>query len=152
MLRACCGSRAWVEAMERGRPFASASEVVERGEREWRALGKQDWLEAFRHHPRIGERRLEQTRFAETAAQSGREQSGMNAATDAERAEFERLNREYEERFGHVFLICATGKTAGEMLGQIRERICRSAAEELETAAGEQAQILRIRLERMLES
>jgi 2-oxo-4-hydroxy-4-carboxy-5-ureidoimidazoline decarboxylase len=147
-----CGSRRWVDRMTGLRPFASADHLFAAAEREWRCppLDRADWLEAFSHHPRIGERRLDQPRFEATREQSSREQSGMAAASDALREEFHRLNREYEARFGHVFLICASGQTAEYMLGQIRARIANDAETELRNAAREQGRIIRLRLERML--
>lgn len=151
-LHAVCGSRCWAEAMVAARPFASASAVLEAAGKAWVELDRGEWLEAFSHHPRIGERKLEQPKFAATREQSGREQSGMAAASDEVRREFEALNERYEQRFGHVFLICAAGKSAEFMLEQIRQRIGNSGETEMINAAGEQAKIIRLRLERMLKS
>lgn len=150
VLRGICGSERWVDRMTAGRPFAVADELLAAADREWFALDRAGWLEAFSHHPRIGERRLDSTRFDATREQSTREQSGMSAASDELREEFHRLNREYEARFGHVFLICASGRTAEFMLGQIRARIANDAETELRNAAREQGRIIRLRLERML--
>lgn len=147
-----CGSRRWVEAMLADRPFREEAAVLAAAGKAWRGLSRDDWLEAFSHHPRIGERNLAQAKFAATAAQSSREQSGMAAATDEQRAEFTRLNAEYEAKFGHVFLICASGRSAAEMLSEIRRRIERTAAEELAQAGVEQEAIVKLRLERMLTS
>lgn len=150
VLRASCGSARWAERMTAARPFAGVETLLAEADRVWFALGREDWLEAFAHHPRIGERNLSQTRFAATAAQAGREQSGMASATDAQRAEFAAGNERYEKRFGHVFLICATGKSAGQMLDQLRARLNNDAAVELTNAAREQSTITRVRLERWL--
>lgn len=146
----CCGSRQWATAMLRNRPFATPAALLDAADRHWRGLSRADWLEAFSHHPRIGEKRLDQARFAATREQSTREQSGMAAATGEIRAEFERLNAEYERKFGHVFLICATGKSAEFMLAEIRRRIELTHDQELHNAADQQAQIMTLRLNRML--
>jgi 2-oxo-4-hydroxy-4-carboxy-5-ureidoimidazoline decarboxylase len=148
----CCGSRRWAEALAAKRPFETAEALYREAEREWFQLAPQDWLEAFSHHPRIGERNLAQPKFEQTAAQSSREQSGMGAATDAQRQDFATLNADYERKFGHVFLICASGKSADHMLAQLRARLGNDAATELQNAAREQNMITRLRLERMLSS
>lgn len=136
--------------MAAARPFASVDTLFTEADRFWFALTREDWLEAFGHHPRIGERNLSAPKFAATAQQSSREQSGMNAASDADRSAFAEGNAEYERRFGHVFLICATGRSAAAMLEQLRTRLSNDAATELTNAAREQAMITRLRLERML--
>ncbi len=148
----CCGSRRWVDRMLAARPYATRDDLLAAADREWTRLDREDWLEAFGHHPRIGERNLAQPRLAATAVQSGKEQSGMAGATEEQRAEFGINNAEYERRFGHVFLICATGKSATEMLDQLRTRIKNDAATELTNAAREQSRITALRLERWLNS
>lgn len=145
-----CGSTRWADQMTALRPFSSAAHMHAEADSLWFALAPADWLEAFSHHPRIGERNLIAPKFAATAQQSSREQSGMNAATEAERRAFADGNAEYERKFGHVFLICATGKSAATMLEQLRTRLNNDAATELASAAQEQALITRLRLERML--
>jgi 2-oxo-4-hydroxy-4-carboxy-5-ureidoimidazoline decarboxylase len=152
VLLTCCGSRQWAARMAARRPFVNPDAVIEEAGRIWLSLEKKDWLEAFGHHPRIGERNLNQAKFggAATAAQAGKEQSGMAAATDEQRREFATGNEEYERRFGHVFLICATGKTAATMLEHLRMRLNNDRATELANAAKEQAMITRLRLERWL--
>jgi 2-oxo-4-hydroxy-4-carboxy-5-ureidoimidazoline decarboxylase len=145
-----CGSKKWVEAMCAKRPFASGPSMIAEADRIWFSLGRCDWMEAFSHHPRIGERNLSQPKFASTAAQSNKEQSGMAAATEEQKREFAAGNREYENKFGHVFLICATGKTAGEMLAQLRTRLKNDAEAELTNATKEQSMIVRLRLERLV--
>ena len=147
-LHLCCGSNRWVEAMLKGRPFASLAALQDFANRTWFGLARADWLEAFSHHPRIGERNLD--RYGAGATQSGREQSGMNAASEPVHAEFARLNRDYEAKFGHVFLICASGKSAQFMLEQITSRIANTPEVELKNAAAEQSKIVRLRLERLV--
>lgn len=151
-LHTVCGSRRWADAMTGARPFASRDALLARADAEWAALDEADWREAFGHHPRIGERDLAQARFAATAAQSSREQSGMAAATESVRRAFADGNAEYERRFGHVFLVCATGKSADEMLANLRARLANDAPTELRNAAEQQRLITRIRLERLVHS
>lgn len=152
VLRGICGCGLWVEGMIACRPFESAAVLLEAAEQQLGRLGQEDWLEAFSHHPRIGERDLTVARLGPGAAVAAKEQSGMAGASDTQRAEFARGNRLYEERFGHVFLICATGKSAGEMLAQLRERLGNDRATELQNAAKQQRLISRLRLERWLAS
>lgn len=148
VFRSCCGSARWSEAMAAERPFESEAELFAAAESVWRSLGRVDWLEAFSHHPQIGERNL--AAFGANAAQASKEQAGMATASEGERREFAKGNAEYERRFGHVFLIFASGKGSAEMLGQLRTRLGNDAATELANAAGEQVKITRLRLERWL--
>ena len=125
------------------RPFKDADEVFESAERLWWDLPPEEWLAAFAAHPRIGD----------TAA-SGREaheQSGMVAAADDLKARMAQANRDYEAKFGWIYLVCATGKTADEMLTFARTRMTNEPAAELRVAAAEQARITRLRLEKLLE-
>lgn len=147
-----CGSRRWAESMAARRPFPTNDALLAAAESAFDTLTPSDWLEAFAHHPRIGENNLAQPRFAATRDQSSREQSGMAAATDDERSAFLAGNRQYEHRFGHVFLICATGKSAAEMLSQLTARLASDPATELDTASSEQRKITRLRLVRLLSS
>ena len=143
---ACCGSRRWVDAMVRRRPFASEATLLAAADLEWFRLGRDDWLEAFSHHPRIGDVAKLREKFAATAAWAQGEQAGVRGADEAVIQGLAQGNRDYEARFGHIFLVCATGKTASEMLGLLQARMAHPPAEELEVAAGEQAKITRIRL------
>lgn len=147
-----CGSARWVEEMLGRRPFGGPEALFAAADEVWFGLEKQDWLEAFSHHPRIGERNLVQAKFAATAAQSSKEQSGMAGASEAVRSEFASGNAEYERKFGHVFLICATGKTGEEMLDSLRQRLHNDEATELRNAASEQSRIVRIRLGKLVEA
>ena len=141
-LLACCGSRRWAARMEAARPFPGESGLLESADRIWRELAPEDWLEAFRAHPRIGER---------AAGEAAREQAGTSGAPEAVLAALARANRDYEERFGHIFIVCATGRSAQEMLDLCRLRLHNDPRKELEVAAEEQRRITRLRLERLLE-
>jgi 2-oxo-4-hydroxy-4-carboxy-5-ureidoimidazoline decarboxylase len=141
-LLSCCGSRRWVEQLLAARPFGSDAALHAAAERAWWALGGEDWREAFARHPRIGEAAADEW--------SRREQAGVDLATAATRAALALENRVYEQRFGHGFLICASGRTAEEMLAALRLRLANDPATELRIAAGEQAQITRLRLEKLV--
>ena len=138
----CCGSRRWADAMAAARPFATEEDLFAAADWIWNSLAPEDWLEAFAAHPRIG--------GVATSKWSRAEQSGVESASSAVQDELARLNVEYEAHFGHVFLICATGRSAAEMLAELRRRLHRSPAEELRLAAAEQAKITRLRLEKLL--
>jgi OHCU decarboxylase len=143
----CCGSRAWAESMADARPFDNSDALLDVADAAWRALAREDWLEAFRAHPRIGERATAEHRAAHW---SGQEQAAVLGAGEEARAELAALNRLYEERFGYIFLICALGLDASDILEALRWRIDSDPAEELERAGEEQRRITRLRLERLL--
>jgi 2-oxo-4-hydroxy-4-carboxy-5-ureidoimidazoline decarboxylase len=154
-LQRCCASWRWVEGMMRLRPFASDGEVFGSAERIWLALGPADWLEAFAAHPRIGEdpARL-RARFGHdptrgSASWSRAEQAGVSGAPEATLAALAAGNRDYAARFGFVFLVCATGKSAAEMLALLRARLPNDPAVELRIAAGEQLKITQLRLAKL---
>ncbi len=149
-LRRCCGAERWVQALLAARPYASTAQLLALAEQSWQGLGAQDYLEAFRHHPQIGEdlAALRQ-RFARTQALSEREQAGVLGADEATLRELRDGNRAYRERFGHIFIVCASGKSAAEMLSLLRERLHNPPEQELLLAAAEQAKITRLRLTRL---
>jgi len=138
-LARCCVARRWVEAMLAARPFATDAALFDAAERVWWGLGREDWLEAFAAHPRIGARPNDVV--------ARREQAGVDAAAPETIAALAQRNSDYERRFGHVFLICATAKGADEVLRALEARLANDAASELRIAAGEQAKITRLRLE-----
>jgi OHCU decarboxylase len=142
----CCHSGGWADAMAAARPFADADELFARAESAWWDLEPTDWLEAFAAHPRIGDRPCT---GSTTAEWSSEEQAGMSAADASVHDVMAAGNRLYENRFGHVFLICASGRTGEEMADELARRLQNSPEVELRTAAGEQARITRLRLERL---
>ncbi len=146
----CCGSQGWAQALVRMRPFGSAEELSAASDRVWWDLGHEDWEEAFRSHPRIGERKAPSAATKQSAVWSRQEQDGVHAQDALTLAELARRNEEYEARFGRVFLVCATGKSAAEMLGILRSRLGNSAETELREAAEQQRQITQLRLRKWL--
>jgi 2-oxo-4-hydroxy-4-carboxy-5-ureidoimidazoline decarboxylase len=147
----CCGSRRWAEAMLAGRPYPDVATLFAAAERAWAASDPEDRLEALRHHPRIGDRAALEARFAASRSWSAAEQQGVAAASAEVLDSLAEGNRLYESRFGHVFLVCATGKTAPEMLALLRERLGNDPETELRIAAEQQSRITRLRLERLLQ-
>ena len=131
------------------RPFGSRESLVGAARDEWFALGRSDWLEAFSHHPKIGDRESLRRRFARTAHLSEREQAGVDGASEDVLEALAAGNREYERRFGYIFIVCASGKSAEEMLGLLRERLPNPPDTEIRVAAGEQAKITELRLMRL---
>ena len=146
----CCGSRQWARQMVDERPFTAVDQMIETADRVWWSLGPEDWLEAFRSHPKIGEKKAAQPVSKESRAWSGQEQSGVeNSAQDTIQA-LRELNRAYEEKFGYIFIVCATGKSSEEMLGMLRARLENPAGIELRFAAAEQAKITELRLRKLV--
>ena len=146
----CCGARAWVDGMLAGRPFADRAALHVAADHVARSLGRADWLEAFAHHPRIGESALRE-RFKTTATWAGAEQQGVAAASEAAIEALAAGNRAYERRFGYVFIVCATGKRADEMLAILESRLPSDPRAELDIAAAEQMKITHLRLDKLLE-
>lgn len=136
--------------MVRVRPFHSSDELLAKAESVWGSLGEEDWLEAFRAHPKIGEKKASATQAEQARSWSAEEQSGSSGADAAVISALAEGNREYEERFGFIYIVCATGKTSGEMLANLKIRRQNSPETELRNAAEEQRKITRLRLEKLL--
>lgn len=149
-LMRCCGSSTWARDMVALRPFVSRADIERAADEIADRLTRDDWIEAFSHHPRIGDRSVLRQRLA-TPSWEGSEQSGVSGDDDALLDELEQLNGDYEARFGFVFLICATGLTGAQMRDGLRERITNHPDEEWRVAAREQRRITRIRLAKLLE-
>lgn len=141
-LRRCCGSNRWALAMAAARPFASEDALLAIAERLWWSLDAADWLEAFAAHPRIGDR--------PTSAWSSEEQAAASAASAEVRNRLAHGNRAYEQRFGYTFLVCATDRSAADILDMLERRLPGSAADELQIAAAEQRKITTLRLQKLL--
>jgi 2-oxo-4-hydroxy-4-carboxy-5-ureidoimidazoline decarboxylase len=145
----CCGTRRWAEAMAVRRPFASADELFQTADNIWNVLLPAEWLEAFAAHPRIGDVEALRKKFASTAAWCDGEQSGVAGAGEAVLQALAAGNRAYEDRFGYIFIVCATGKSAAEMLAILNARLSNDPDTELRVAAAEQAKITRLRMEKL---
>jgi len=146
ILEQCCGSARWVEGMLGRRPFGSPEALRRAAREEWFGLDEAEWRRAFSHHPAIGDREALRTRFARTRDLSVREQAGAADASDAVLEALADGNREYVERFGYIFIVCASGLTAGEMLARLRARLANDPPTEIRTAAEEHARITDLRL------
>ncbi len=149
-LARCCGATRWVQGMLEGRPYESAHALLLRAEAVWAALEASDHLEAFSHHPEIGANIAElRQKFAATAELSQREQAGAADASDETLHALRSQNRAYRERFGYLFIVCASGKSAREMLELLEVRLAHEPEAELGIAAAEQAKITCLRLEQL---
>ena len=146
----CCGSGRWVREMISRRPFESSEELFRITHKVWWSLSESDWKEAFTHHPKIGDIESLRKKFAGTAGWAAGEQAGAAGAPEETLKSLAEGNRLYEEKFGYIFIVCATGKSAEEMLSILRTRLPNSREAEIKIAAGEQAKITRLRLEKLL--
>jgi 2-oxo-4-hydroxy-4-carboxy-5-ureidoimidazoline decarboxylase len=146
----CCGARRWVDRMLAARPFPSAKVLYDAADRIWAELGKDDHLEAFHHHPRIGDVDGIRKKFAKTAAWASEEQAGAAEANEATLHALADGNRAYEAKFGHIFIVCATGKSAAEILALLHARMPNDERTELAVAVEEQRKITRLRLEKLI--
>ena len=140
--RLCCGSDAWVRSMVAARPFVNRNDLLQKSDHIWRSLQRADWLQAFAAHPQIGSRAAE--------GWAAGEQAGTRDAASVVLNRLSIRNREYESRFGYIFIVCATGRSADDMLVDLSTRLEQSTAEELRTAAEEQAKITRLRLHKLI--
>lgn len=137
-----CGSRAWVRGMAGRRPFGDFDRLLRAASDVWWSLEEADWREAFDDHPKIG--------AAAASAWSMQEQSGMRRAGVGVTMELEAGNQEYLAKFGYIFIVCASGKSAGELLAILRSRLSNAPEREIRIAAEEQDKIARLRLEKLL--
>lgn len=150
-LQRCCGARAWVSGMLARRPFGTVAGLHAAADAVFATLGADDLLEAFSHHPRIGEVAALRERFASTAEWASGEQSGAAAADEATAQRLAAGNAAYEARHGHVFIVCATGLDAAGLLARLEARSANEPAAELRNAAAEQLRITHLRLDKLLE-
>lgn len=150
-LMKCCGSGNWAQGMADARPFSNMDELLATADRIWWSLDAEDWLEAFSHHPQIGEKRSERAQAAEASRWSEEEQSGTRGAEAETMTALADANRAYLQKFGYIFIVCATGKSSDEMLSFCKERLANDALTELPIAAEEQRRITHLRLRKLLE-
>jgi allantoicase len=146
----CCGSSRWADAVSKSAPFADSHQLIEKAEAAFANLKKEDWLEAFHHHPRLGENKSSSQTSNQAKSWSEQEQSGITGAQAGVMAELAAANRAYEERFGHIFIVCASGRSSAEILTAIRERMSNNPETELRITADEQRKITRLRLQKLL--
>jgi OHCU decarboxylase len=151
-LMKCCGSRNWAQAMADARPFGDIEGLLSTADRIWWSLKAADWLEAFSHHPQIGEKKGARAQAAEASRWSEEEQSGTRGAEVETKEALASANRVYLRKFGYIFIVCATGKNSDEMLSLCEERLSNDAQTELRIAAGEQRRITQLRLRKLLEA
>jgi OHCU decarboxylase len=149
VLENCCAAPAWISAMLTRRPFANAEDVKQAATSIWNSLPREEWLAAFAAHPKIGDVNSLKKKYASTASWASNEQASVAQATDDTLQELARYNQEYEAKFGYIFIVCATGKTAAEMLAILKSRIGNTADEELRIAAAEQLKITLLRLAKL---
>ena len=146
----CCGSKAWAEGMVSRRPFADEPALLAASNETWRGLKPSEWMEAFYSHPRIGESRAEQPSAAQSVTWSAQEQRKVVDASDHVKAALADANREYERRFDRIFIVCASGKSAPEILEILQQRLNNGAETELRESVEQQRQITEIRLRKWL--
>jgi len=149
-LRRCCGAEGWVVGLNALFPFEDEATLFEAAEEEWQSLTETGWREAFAHHPKIGDVEALKEKFASTATWAAGEQGAVREASQTTLEALAAGNQEYEQKFGYIFIVCATGKSAAEILTLLRQRLPHSPDEELPVAAAEQANITRLRLEKLL--
>jgi 2-oxo-4-hydroxy-4-carboxy-5-ureidoimidazoline decarboxylase len=146
----CCSSKAWAAGMAARRPFSDVTTLLAASEETWSNLSAADWMEAFRGHPRIGESLATPSVSDQSATWSAQEQKNVAVAGDAVKIALAEANQEYEQRFRNTFIVCATGKSAPEILEILRRRLHNDGPTELRQAAEQQRQITRIRLTKWL--
>ena len=146
----CCGSTRWAQAMTAARPFSAIDELLAKADNVWWSLEKEDWLEAFRVHPKIGEKKAAAAQSEQARSWSAQEQSSASRATTEVMSALVDGNREYEQRFGFIYIVCATGKSSEELLKILQARLKNDSETELRNAADEQRKITRLRLEKLL--
>ncbi len=148
----CCGSQGWARGMASRRPILNETELLAASDEVWNSLAEPDWLEAFRSHPRIGESHSQAVNPAKSVAWSGEEQRRVGTAAEDVKLALAEGNREYEQRFHRIFIVCATGKSAPEILKILLRRLHNDEAAELLEAAEQQRQIAQLRLKKWLAS
>jgi allantoicase len=147
----CCGSTRWVNTMLEWRPFRSVPQLFDLARTHWQELDREAWVEAFSHHPKVGETPPAREQSPEIERWSQQEQAGVRIPSAAVRARLIEANRIYQSRFGFIFIAYATGKTTGEILAALHERLKHNRDTELRVAASEQIRITQLRLGKLLE-
>lgn len=149
-LENCCCTPKWIENMLKARPFTDRKALIDTSEKSFLLLTEEDYLVAFKGHPQIGDLNTLAKKYAQTSISASGEQAGMSAADQSVIEKMITLNQQYLHKFGFIFIVCASGKSATEMLALITQRINNERAKELTIAAAEQIKITQIRLEKLL--
>ena len=147
----CNTSEKWCKSMAESRPYSDYQSVLDTADTHWAKSKEKDLLQAFEGHPEIGDVSTLREKYRNTEKLAGHEQSGVNTATENTLQSLSQGNKDYKEKFGFIFIVCASGKSADEMLTLLLERLPNSRGKELENAAEEQRKITHIRLEKLLE-
>ena len=151
VLLSCCGSERWARCVAGKLPAEDLVDLLENAEECWLSCSQDDWKEAFASHPEIGNMESLGKKYSNTASWSAEEQSGTGSASQQTLQALADANRLYREKFGYIFIVCATGKSAEEMLGSVHARLGNSHSAEISIAADEQWRITKLRLEKLLE-
>ncbi len=146
VFRRCCGSDAWVKGMTGARPFVSDEALAEQADRSFTSLTRADWMDAFAAHPKIGDITSLKKKYSVTKNWAESEQAGAQGISDAVAEDLSARNEQYFQKFGYIFIVCATGKSAEEMLTMLKQRLNNDAETELPIAAEEQKKITHLRL------
>jgi 2-oxo-4-hydroxy-4-carboxy-5-ureidoimidazoline decarboxylase len=151
LLQKCCGSSAWVNKMLKTPPANDLIDLFEDADDNWNECTQEDWLEAFRHHPIIGDAKSIKDKFASTAGWAAAEQKGADNISEETSSALANGNKKYFEKFGYIFIVFATGKSANEMLDILQKRLLNSPEDEIKIAAAEQIRIAKNRLQKLFE-
>ncbi|NKB62378.1 MAG: 2-oxo-4-hydroxy-4-carboxy-5-ureidoimidazoline decarboxylase [Gammaproteobacteria bacterium] len=146
----CCSARRWFKLMATSTPFQSTRHLEDTARLHWSVMEQRDHLEAFDGHPKIGDPASLKAKYAATHSMASNEQSLVEQASDKTIVELADFNQRYEDKFGYIFIVCATGKTAEEMLALVKTRLHNPPEQEIQIAAGEQLKILLIRIQKLL--
>lgn len=149
LLHQCCGSTSWVNNMLTALPAEDLVDLLEIAEEQWDACHEQDWREAFSHHPKIGDISALKEKFASTGHFAEGEQSSVKQASEQTLQQLAEANQAYENRFGYIFIVCATGRSADEMLQLLNGRLYNNPEVEIQVAMEEQLKITKLRLEKL---
>ena len=149
LLCQCCASPKWIERMLARRPFADDGMVAATATEVWWSLDRDQWFASFAAHPKIGDLASLRAKYANSARWASSEQAGAALASEATLRDLASYNQQYETRFGYIFIVCATGKSADEMLSLLKLRLKNDTVAELRIAAAEQIKITLLRLEKL---
>lgn len=145
----CCGCTSWVEKLSKKFPFASIEGLKNESDKIWFSLSEKDWKEAFSHHPKIGDIKSLEKKFASTKQWATGEQAGVTIASQSVLQELKEGNEVYEKKFGYNFIVCATGKSAEEMLSVLKQRLTNAPEDEIKIAIQEQNKITHLRIDKL---